>query len=366
MSVPVSSTFDLAHHRAVRTLLAVLLLSCGGSVEPAPVQVATSPALEGDEEPHIEDWSTASPEAVLRETARRSCLEHARCRSYLCVPIGAMTEVCHPTRIEPRIARVAERINQGTLEFDRDVALRVLQELADGRACRAQRFSPRCDIGIDRTFEAVLGQQEAGMHCEDDADCVREHRCAYDERRGGRCVRRVEAPLPDGNEDCERNSDCAPGRICSVEEGCVAPIPEGGACGAQLGPSRLSSCVEGLVCTANGCGLGLDVGDTCSSGDTDPCRHGTICRDRRCVDVGAPWGACRGQCPESFVCNVGQCEPMPMIGERCSRECIDGVCADGTCVAVPIGQPCVGDIFGGKTCANGGVCDQRANRCVPQ
>lgn len=314
----------------------LLCVGCVGAT-PAPSAEAAPVAGVSDEEPVAEsDWSTASVGAILRETARRSCLQQNRCRSYLCMPIGAITEVCHPVRVEPRIAEALAELEQGTKTFDRERALRILDELADTGPCRDQDFSPACDAGIDRTLEALRPESNASL------------------------------PREDGDEDCRSSGECREGRICSIEEGCVAPLPAGAPCGPRLGPSHLSSCADGLVCTHHGCDIGGAIGAECSNGrsELDPCRQGLACRDQHCVQVGDPWGDCGtdDRCPESFGCAHGRCMPLPMVGEACDDECVDGVCADGTCAPVPLGQPCVGAIFGGRRCAEG-RCDQVRDVC---
>ncbi len=315
------------------------LVGCVGAA-PAPTAEATSVASPGaSEAPAPEsDWATASVGAILRETARRSCLQQNRCRSYLCMPVGAIAEVCHPVRVEPRIAEALAELERGEKRFDRERALRILAELADTGPCRDQYVHPACDAGIDRTLEALSPE------------------------------RTLPLPRSDGDEDCWSSHECAEGRICSVEEGCVAPLPQGAACGPRLGPSHLSSCADGLVCTSHGCDVGGAVGDACSNGrsELDPCRQGLACRDQRCVLIGDPWGACGtdDRCPDSFGCEHGRCTPLPMVGEGCSGPCVDGRCTDGLCTAVPIGERCVGEIFGGKRC-EGGHCDLANDVCRP-
>lgn len=312
-------------------------MGCASAAPTPTSEAAPIAAASQDEEPAPDSgWSSASVGAILRETARRSCLQQNRCRSYLCIPIGAATEVCHPARVEPRIAEALAELERGAKTFDRGRALRILEELAELGPCRDQDFSPHCDAGIDRTLESL------------------------------RPAPTIDLPRADGDEDCRSTRECAEGRICSVEEGCTPPLPAGAPCGPTLGPSRLSSCADGLVCTVHGCDIGGAIGDVCSNGesDLDPCRQGLACRDQRCVSLGEPWGACGtdDRCPESFVCSHGRCAPLPMLGEACSERCVDGVCTDGLCAPVPLGQSCRGEIFGGLRCGEG-KCNLVENVC---
>ncbi len=326
--------------RSLFPWLSLSLVACAPASEQPSVAPVSPARAAAAEEPALGEpsWANASAGALLQELTRRSCLQQTRCRSYLCAPIGAVTEVCHPARVEPRIAAALQRIENGELTLDRERALRVLEELGSDGPCRDQPSSPACDQGIDRMMEPLMPP------------------------------RRLTAPLPDG-VDCWRSADCKEGRICAQEGGCTLPIPPGGACGARFGPSRLSACADGLVCTHGGCGIGGDVGDACSNGRSplDPCRQGLACRGERCVHVGDPWGPCGtdGHCPESFECSHGRCQPLPQVGEPCTEECIDGECAEGLCAPVPIGGRCTGRIFGGKRCAAGGHCDLRTEVCQP-
>ncbi|MEM9072833.1 MAG: hypothetical protein AAGE52_30280 [Myxococcota bacterium] len=338
--------------------LLVLALACGT----APASPPPAARVSGIEAPVVEhEWERATIPEILHETARRSCVQHARCRSYQCVPVGALTEVCHPARVDVRIAQVLEQLDQGEAFFDRARALEVLDELAAG-TCRTHRISTRCDVGLDRTFDGLRGTHRLGERCDSDAVC-QSGRCARGERGGGLCTDGVVRPLEDGANNCESSLDCKPGRICSVNRGCVVPLVRGADC-ERVG--RFSACGDALVCTSAGCADGTPLGGRCSNGATmDPCAHGLYCDGERCITPGVPWGACGSSdhCPEAFECRRGRCELMPMVGEPCENECIDGYCVDGRCVPVTVGERCTGEIFGGRMCQPGSDCDLRRGRC---
>lgn len=342
------------------SLWLVLATSACGAHDPSP----PTPASPEPEAGEASGWRDAPVAAILRETARRSCRQSARCRSSLCMPVGAMAEVCHPARVEPRIDLALAAIRRGEAHFDRARALEVLRELFEHGSCRDQPRSPACDRGIDRTFEALVGRRGGGEACRHDHDC-KSGRCR--DHGAGRHVcapRMASRPPRSEGVECERRSDCQPGRTC-VTGRCRRPIPAGGRCDTALG--RLAACAGDRVCTAEGCARGTDVGGACANdGSMTPCRHGALCRGNVCVEPGTPWGPCgtREHCPESFACRGDVCEPLPSLGQPCRSECLDGVCEGSVCAPVPVGAPCLGVVFGGKTCVDGARCDTRGGRCV--
>jgi hypothetical protein len=156
-------------------------------------------------------------------------------------------------------------------------------------------------------------------------------------------------------EQCHADEECEPGTFCHEAGVCVQ------------GCERDDQCAEGERCSASRCIL--DTTDVC-----DPeCGDGERCVQGQCV----PECEQMVDCPTSFTCVSGRCEPaecaedVDCAGRAICQEglcrsvaCLenadcadDSICADHECMVVP---PCLLD----EHCEAGQLCI--AGQCVGQ
>ncbi len=283
--------------------------------------------------------------------------------------------LCHPVFRERHCAALVEDVQAGLTHFDVAQLEACRRAWADPRACRElQSF---VEWGQPRACESVVtGRREVGATCASDLHCL-SGRCG-----GGSCPGVCEAEVPVVLGDCRDDWDCGGEMVCHPHTWtCGDPLPPGATCdGRETGPCEGPSwartgyrCVPAPGVWTGTCEPAAGVGEACDSwfdcdidlecdgsvcvedGRTgDACRHtkgwmgcadGFYCDPHRgCQQNRLPHDECRfhTECPATFRCRQGTCEPGPVVGELCDRNfaCVLGACVSRRCTMLANGELC--------------------------
>lgn len=320
-------------------------------------------------------------EEFMRQLSDASCRLLVACESKFSIAGPLLQQTCHPSS-SFLFEAFADGLAAGTVVYDAEAASRCLDAFAElpctdvfapttlpgcddvfvpavpaGGACagRQECIDGVCEIGASCPGTCVAlggaGTSCSGGDCQDDLICYM-----------GSC----EAPHPAGGA-CADDVDCERGLRCGDEGTCEPLLADGAPCANNF------ECAGASVCSNGMCGPGAAEGEACETGFTPSvtCQVGLRCdpASETCVPVSLPGEACAANvnCPATFWCDGGTCEPLPALGEPCAGApgCFRGLCDAGTCRLGREGEPCSSGLSATPaTCESGLYCGPGAT-CAP-
>jgi hypothetical protein len=350
-------------------------VGCGGSAGPTATLPDGAPAVDADSDGDVppSDASTAedgssderqldpldplgTPTQFCRAFAAQYAVTNARC-------FGG-SEFEWTVSLEAQCGGLAGFFATHTISYDRAAADECLAQLSADVATS-------CRLSVACYDDVIQGRLAAGQPCADSTQCAGgpNGRCEKTDITAA-CSPRVCALYPSVGEPCDYV--CALGAECGADHLChpVMGLGVGAPCDdvSQICSQNLScrpdpsSSTGGRICRELGEGLPCLTDDDCPYEDAcdTTCKPrlppGSSCADwpTACFDLGmcdpttkicVEVGHLGQACGRNGLCVEGSCELLFLsgcfaasgLGGFCleDRDCAEGVCGGGTCVACP-------------------------------